>query len=145
MKKIINQKRYDTDSARFIGSCKRGSSHDPEFVAETLYRKQTGEYFLHGTGGPGSKYAEQIGNNRWEGAEKLIPLSFESAKAWAESHLSAGEYEAAFGAVDEEAGNIRVAVSLSRDAARLLRQEASRSGRTQGDILTELLRKKFKA
>lgn len=50
MKKIINGKKYDTESAQEI--CSRSSGHYGDFhrVAETLYRKKTGEFFLYGEG-----------------------------------------------------------------------------------------------
>ena len=48
MKKIINGKLYDTDTAKevFAISCGNGPS-DFHYYAEQLYRKRTGEYFLY--------------------------------------------------------------------------------------------------
>ena len=47
-----------------------------------------------------SNYAESYGNERY-GGEKIIPLSENEAKKWAENHLDGDEYEKIFGSVDE--------------------------------------------
>ena len=66
MKKIIGGngkpwRRYDTETAKAVGSRDNGLSYrDFNHVEETLYRKKTGEFFLHGEGGPMTKYAKQI-------------------------------------------------------------------------------------
>ncbi len=101
MKKIINGKKYDTDTARFIGYAGYSHPGDFGFYVEHLYRKRTGEYFLHGIGGAMSKYARKIGLNEWSGGEEIIPLSLEEARKWAEEHLNADEYELAFGKIEE--------------------------------------------
>ena len=49
MKKIIKGKVYDTDTARELASWANGGNwRDFSHLEETLYRKKTGEYFLHG-------------------------------------------------------------------------------------------------
>ena len=66
MKKIINGKLYDTDTAKEMGTgCASCSPRDFHYYSETLYRKRTGEYFLYGEGGPASRYAERVDNNMW--------------------------------------------------------------------------------
>lgn len=99
MKKIINRKLYDTDTAKAIGSW---TNNYTGFHAESerLYRKKTGEYFLYGSGGPMSKYAVSIENGT-SGSSKIIPLSENEAKDWAEEHLTADKYIAVFGNVEE--------------------------------------------
>lgn len=47
-----------------------------------------------------SNYAESYGNERY-GGEKIIPLSENEAKEWAERNLDVEEYEAIFGEVEE--------------------------------------------
>ena len=47
MKKIINGKIYDTDTAKEIDSISHGDGpRDFRYYHEVLYRKRTGEYFL---------------------------------------------------------------------------------------------------
>ena len=58
MKKIIDNKVYDTNTATLIGSKDNGISPASfAYCRESLYRKRTGEYFKHGEGGANSKYA----------------------------------------------------------------------------------------
>jgi hypothetical protein len=101
MKKIINGKKYDTDTAKILGSA--GYSHPGDFNhwKETLYIKKTGEFFLHGIGGPMSKYAHRVSLNEWTGGEKIIPLTREEARKWIEKNLDVEEYEEIFGEVEE--------------------------------------------
>lgn len=58
MRKVINGKSYDTDTATLVGewsaACCPG---DFEWFREELYRKRTGENFVWGESGPQSRYA----------------------------------------------------------------------------------------
>ena len=46
MKKIINGKMYNTDTARKVASCEHGDGpRDFRYYSESLYCKRTGEYF----------------------------------------------------------------------------------------------------
>lgn len=102
MKKIINGKKYDTDTASCVGSWDNGYGYSEfGYFSEALYRKKTGEFFLHGKGGAASKYAKSCGENSWSGGEEILPLTEDEAKKWAEGHLEADEYEQIFGEVAE--------------------------------------------
>ena len=130
MKKIIDGKLYDTNTARALGSASHGQGpRDFNYFEETLYLKRTGEYFLHGEGGPMSRYSESIGQNEWRGGEKIIPLSFNKAREWAEENLDADDYASIFGPVSEDDPG-RVAMSISIDAATAdrIRREAQEKG-----------------
>ena len=100
MKKILGGKKYDTETARMVGTYGNGSSGFGA-CSETLYRKRTGEFFLYGEGGPMSKYGVAYGDNEWGYGEEIRPLTVDEAKAWAEKHLDADEYEEVFGEVEE--------------------------------------------
>ena len=121
MKKIINGKRYNTDTATLIGSTGHGYPGDFEYWAEELYLKKTGEFFLYGEGGPMSKYSRRIGDNEWSGGEEIRPLSLKEAQEWAEEHLNAEEYEQVFGKIEENKSQIStwIADSVKVDADRL--------------------------
>ena len=70
MRKIINNKVYDTATATWIGLSDNGHEYNAlSYSGETLYRKRTGEYFLHGEGGPMTSYAVRTGSNNWRGSE----------------------------------------------------------------------------
>lgn len=52
MKKIINGKMYNTETATELGNFWNGlSTNDFRNLSETLYRKKNGEFFLYGQGG----------------------------------------------------------------------------------------------
>ena len=101
MKKIINGKKYDTETATMVGEYWNGyGSEDFNYLVEELYVKKNGEYFLVGKGGPLTKYVEYYGNNRTYG-EEIIPMTLEKAKNWAVKNMDADLYEEIFGEVEE--------------------------------------------
>lgn len=102
MRKIINGKKYDTETAEQLASYwNELSTSDFRHMTERLFRKKTGEYFLYGEGGPLSKYATRCGGSGFTGGEDIVPLPEQEAKEWAEKHLGCDEYEAIFGEVEE--------------------------------------------
>lgn len=129
MKKIINGKVYDTDTAKELGSWANGGTwRDFSHMEERLYRKKTGEFFLYGEGGPMSRYAEAQGQNSWSGGSRIMPMSFAEAKAWAEEHLDGDEYEAIFGAVAEDESRVQVCYSLSAATVETIKRKAAELG-----------------
>lgn len=139
MKRIICGKRYDTNTAKEIGCDGYSNRGDFSFWEETLYQKRTGEFFLHGVGGPASKYAESVGQNQWTGGEKIIPLKFEKAREWAEKHLEADAYEDIFGPVEEDDSRRLISLSLPTTAVETLKRLAAESGKSQSEIVTEMI------
>lgn len=101
MRKIINGKLYDTDTATYIDYKGEYNCRDFSSFYEELYRKKTGEYFLYGVGGPATKYAEYILTCGYTDGEKIIPLSESEARNWAEENLSADKYIELFGECEE--------------------------------------------
>lgn len=137
MKKIINNLVYDTNTAKEIGEWSNGYSvSDFDHLYETLYKKRTGEYFLHGQGGPLSKYAVEIGNNLWSSGEKIIPLEYESAREWAEDKLDADDYIAEFGDPGECDNDQKQALCLRIPASlhARLKQKQAQTGLTINDL-----------
>jgi hypothetical protein len=96
MKKIIEGKRYDTDTARKIARWNNGLGYsDFHNVNETLYRTKTGRFFIYGEGGAMTDYAKSNGNET-SGSEKIIPQENEEALEWLENHDFTQEIEAEF-------------------------------------------------
>ena len=139
MKKVINGKRYDTDTAKEMGMDSYSNRSDFSYWKEILYRKNTGEFFLWGEGGPRSKYVRQIDNNNWMGGEKITPLSYNEAMSWAEEHLSGEEYEAIFGEIQETTEKDVVALSLPISTIELLKRKAAADGKNLSDFVTKLI------
>lgn len=139
MRKIINNRLYDTDTAREVGTHDNGEMPgDFGYVSETLYRKKTGEYFLHGEGGARTRYARQD-CGLWASGEAITPLSYDAAREWAEANLDADAYEAAFGAVAEDGGEVALTVRVPASAKAALDRECSRTGEGQSAIVARLL------
>ena len=99
MKKVINGKMYNTESAQLKGRISKGESFG--YFMEELYQKKTGEFFIYGEGGAMTKYSESCGNNNWCGGCKITPVSEEKAKEWAEEYLDGDEYIEIFGEPEE--------------------------------------------
>lgn len=131
MKKIINGKTYSTDTAKAVGEYTNGiGSRDFSRFDECLYRKKTGEYFLYGEGGPMTRYAVASGSNSWSGGSRIMPMSYDEAKDWAEKHLTPEEFEAEFGEVDEGPDDGKRVVSIYVNATKwdAAKREAARRG-----------------
>ena len=142
MKKIINGRVYDTEKARELGTyANYGSWRDFSHLEETLYRKKTGEYFLFGEGGPMTRYAEAEGQNGWSGGKRIMPMTYDEAREWAEEHLEADEYEAIFGEIveDEDAGKQVVSISVSPAKWEAAKREAARRGIGISEYIESLL------
>lgn len=138
MKKIIGGKRYDTTTATRLAEWDSPHARsDFNFFEETLYQKRTGEYFLHGEGGPASKYAERC-QSGWTGGEMLIPLDPEEAQDWAEAHLDGDEYETIFGEVPEEENSHQLCAIIKETTYRALRDKAREKGCSIGKLIDEM-------
>ena len=101
MKKIINGKKYNTETATLIAKYWNGlSGSDFRNLTEELYIKKTGEYFLHGKGGAMTKYSESDGNCT-RGSSDIIPLNGGEAFDWGSKYMGVDDFEAHFGEVEE--------------------------------------------
>lgn len=101
MRRIINSKLYDTETATRIARRQYSRPGDYEYVSETLYQKETGELFLHGEGGTMSNYAEQLDNSSWSGGAAIIPEHDFDVKEWVSKYCDADTYIKLFGPVAE--------------------------------------------
>ena len=108
MKQIINNRRYDTETGELLGSDSYSNKRDFYHWTEELYRKRNGEFFLYGEGGPNTKYAHSVGLNEWTGGEKIIPLTADAARKWAEEHLEADEYEKIFEVIEDDENDEKI-------------------------------------
>ena len=60
MKKIIDGRRYDTDTAKKLVNWDNGLPINAfSYTEETLYQKRTGEYFLYGESGAAGRYCRR--------------------------------------------------------------------------------------
>lgn len=140
MKKIINGKMYDTDTAKVLGTWSSPHSvTDFAYYTETLHQKRTGEFFLFGDGGPASRYAAQVERSRWSSGSKIIPLTWEDAQKWAEEHLDAKDYEAIFGEVSEDDSRVTISLSLPASTLELAKRAAAQAGTSLSAYIDHLI------
>lgn len=138
MKKIINGKLYNTNTAQEIGHADNGCFDDDiDYVWEALYRKKTGEFFLYGIGGARSGYAESIGSGSTSGGRQIIPLSYDSAREWAEQHLTAEGYAAAF-SISEDEETVTMCISMKAAEADIIRRNAAKEGMTTSAYIVHM-------
>lgn len=140
MKKIIGGKVYDTKAAKEMGTyANYGSWRDFNHLEETLYKKKTGEFFLYGEGGPATRYAEPEGQNSWSGGSRIMPMTYDEAREWAEKHLDADEYEEIFGTIEESDDKIQVAIYVNSAKWEAAKREAQKRGVGISDYIDSLL------
>lgn len=97
MKRIIDGKRYDTETADLIGSNGAGYAGDFHAWYETLYRTKKGAFFLCGNGGALSSWGRATGNgNERCGGEGIRPLDVAEALTWCEANLEPEDFEGLF-------------------------------------------------
>lgn len=101
MKKVISGVLCDTDTAKVLGEYEHEHKSSFHWYTERLYRTKSGKYFLYGEGHAASPYAKKVAQSEWAPGEAIKLMPPEAARQWAEEHLDAGEYIAAFGEPEE--------------------------------------------
>ncbi|MDT2830275.1 hypothetical protein P7H62_03705 [Vagococcus carniphilus] len=101
MEKIINGKKYSTETGESLATYEYGNATNWEYVYEELYKTKKGTYFLYYKGGAMSKYSESVGNGGSSGSAGIELLTEEEAKEFMVSYASVDEYEQEFGEVEE--------------------------------------------
>lgn len=140
MRKILNNKVYDTAKATRLASWENGyDSNSFSHMEEVLYRKRTGEFFLHGVGEARTKYARRYEDNMWGHGEEIIPLTAKAAQEWAEEHLDGEEYERIFGVVDEDSEDVMLTFMCPSNLDQKLTAKASEMGTSKSDLLRRLI------
>lgn len=117
MKKIIRGRKYDTETARKVG-CKTEQAQYGD-VDYALYRKRTGEYFVH------AEYDYTYDDGC---PDYIKPLTNDEANEWAQENLDVDVYEREFGEVSEDDGNVATTLNLPRKSYDKLKKLALDSG-----------------
>jgi len=86
MKRVINKKVYDTETAKLIGEDSYGFPTDFRYWEEELYITKKGNYFIKGEGGALTSYAVSCGGGSSSGSCIIKPLSKEQALNWCQEH-----------------------------------------------------------
>ena len=136
MKKIINGKRYDTNTAKLMATWENNVAYGNfRHYSEDLYQKRTGEFFLHGYGGPASPYAKDAYSGGRTGGEAIVPISYAEALRWAEQKLTVDEYEEIFGVVEEDDSKKMVTFYISTYHHENLKRLGAETGRAMSDLI----------
>lgn len=145
MNKIIRGKRYNTETAKLVGTWEANEPENSDFwEKEELYQKRSGEFFLIGQGGAQTQYARfSMGGESKPGIE-LRPIEPEEASDWAEEHLTADEYEALFGPVAEDGSRGRITLTLLNSTIDTVRREAQRRKMNFNEYLEKLIAQQMK-
>lgn len=142
MKKIINGKLYDTETAKKVAEwSKNCARNDFSYYEEELYSKKTGEFFLYGEGNAASPYNE-YSYGSYTGGEKIVPLTYEEAREWAERKLDADEYIELFGEPEEAENDGKQKLNLYLPSAIVdkAKRESAKKGVSVSEYISELIK-----
>jgi hypothetical protein len=84
MKKIINGKIYNTDTATRIGSHVHSNRGDFHYEDTDLYRTPKGAFFISGEGGARSRWSQPCGSNGMSGGSGIEAMTAAEALEWCE-------------------------------------------------------------
>lgn len=127
MQKIIDGRRYNTETARFIRgiSC---SADKPTGWEERLYRTKSGLWFLHSFGGKKSRYAVPI----------IQPVSEDAAVAWLDDNFGREVVQEVMCKVSGIA--TPVTVLIPQQLLDALEQKRAETGQSRTDVVLDALR-----
>lgn len=136
MKKIINNKLYDTATAKKLAEWDENGTDPLNYIAEALYRKKTGEFFVFGDGGANTKYA-RIGRLKvFEPGSAILPMSHEQAKEWALDRLPKNEYDDIFGdMIDDDGSTTVTSIRLPSALLETVRRRAQEKDETTAEFI----------
>lgn len=97
VRKIL-EKRYNLETAQYIGDNSSNLPHsDFRYFEETLYRQNTGEFFLAGEGGAMTRYNATTEDGSMCCGARSIPLTKRQAQAWVAENCDKNTYITLFG------------------------------------------------
>lgn len=144
MQKRIHGLMYDTETATLIAKTDNGYPvSDLKFARYELYKKRTGEYFLYGEGNAASEcHHFNRSENAYEAGEIIRPLGIDDVKHWLEKYQDDFDhdiYEQEFGHIKQTGEKKQISLSLTVTAIEKLKRMASFQGKTQSEIVEELI------
>lgn len=84
MKRIINGKIYNTETATLIGSHVHSNRGDFHYEDTDLYVTKKGAFFVQGVGGAYSRWARPYGSNGMSGGSGIEAMTTAEALEWCE-------------------------------------------------------------
>ena len=102
MKKVINGRMYDTETATMLGKVTLGEPRNWDYHEEVLFQKKNGDYFFRLEGTVISRCLQHIFPEILNAsAERICPTSKRIAMQWAEENFDGDKYVEIFGEVEE--------------------------------------------
>ena len=140
MKKVINNKVYDTDTARLIADVPHTNIKGSEGACEQrLYLKKSGEFFLWLSGARSEVVSNMALDNGVHDRERhFYPISYEQARKWAESEMSADEWLELF-EPEEDDSTSQLAIKISTASYTKLKKAAQMESKTLRQKIEELI------
>lgn len=136
MNKIINGKRYDTNTATLVYEAGNGYYNDCNAWGVDLYRKRTGEYFLHFWGGSYQEFLLAESSNTYNSDGVIKPITVDDAREWLEKNADADTYESEFGPVASD-DNDRLNLSLPNNIKNKIKDLALQKKVSMNDIVID--------
>ncbi|MGH0051992.1 MAG: hypothetical protein ACQ5SW_01205 [Sphaerochaetaceae bacterium] len=97
MRRVLDGMVYDTYKAVEVCEVFEGNRGDFQHIDATLYRtKRSKQFFLAGWGGAMTRFSKRCSDGSYVGSEKIVPLSVEEARQFAEHNASAEVIEEFF-------------------------------------------------
>lgn len=98
MIRIVNGKRYNTETAELLCDISRGGYSRSDFAYDNtdLYVTKNGNFFIAGEGGPRSRWSQSTGQNQWSGGSGLRPIDKNDARALLEQYGAPEQVEKFF-------------------------------------------------
>lgn len=102
MIRIVNGKRYNTETAELLCNISRGGYSRSDFAYDDtdLFVTKNGNFFIAGEGGVRSRWAQSLGQNGSTGGSGLRPISNDDARNLLEQYGTPEQVERYFPVVD---------------------------------------------
>lgn len=96
MKKEVDGRTYDITTSERLAEVRHGSQGNLDDYREALYRTSWGGFFLYGSGGSNSPWAQPVMGEFGPGWD-IVPVPDDFAREWASRELSDERYRSIFG------------------------------------------------
>lgn len=137
MKKIINNRVYDTETAQLIACAPHKNLKDStgQTCEQKLYRKKNGEYFIYLKGAlSDAAHNINIEAEPHDKEHKIYVLTYDKARKWGEQELSPNLWLELF-EPEEDDSKAQIHVNLSKTAIAKIKQAAQKQGITVSSLI----------
>lgn len=140
MKKIIDNRVYDTDTAQLIKRADHDNIRNGEGKCkQSLYRKRTGDYFLCVSGARTDTFHNlHLADVRHDRERHIYCLTYEQARAWCEAEMDADEWLENFEPAEDDSLTA-LNLTLSAAAVSKFKLSAQQQQISQRELMERLI------